>query len=201
MRLSSGPLAAAIGVVVLLQSARRARTHGVGTVEERVFRKFNRAPDAVHVPVWVVMQSGSLAAVFVVAGQLLLGRRARVAVVTAIAGTAVWGGVKLVKPLVGRGRPEHHLDGVLVRGQPQTGLGYPSGHSAVALTLALVATRDRSPVVRIAAMAVAGATGGARMYVGAHLPLDVAGGLAIGILSGRAVNAVVEPKPGHRNRS
>ena len=166
-----------------------ARTDGVSTIEERVFRTFNRAPDAIHVPVWAVMQSGSLAAVFVVAGQCVLRRRPRTAVTVAVAGTAVWGGVKLIKPAIGRGRPEHHLDGVLVRGQPQTGLGYPSGHSAVALTLALVAARDTNSTARVVAMAVAGATGGARMYVGAHLPLDIAGGLAIGMLSGRAINA------------
>jgi membrane-associated phospholipid phosphatase len=161
----------------------------VSAPEERVFRLFNDRSDKTDLAVWALMQSGSLAAVFAVSGELLRRGRRRAASATCVTGVAVWGGVKLVKPLVGRGRPAHHLEGVSVRGQAQTGLGYPSGHAAVALALALIATRESSPVVRATALAAAGFTGGARMYVGAHLPLDVAGGFAIGALCGRAANA------------
>ena len=156
-----------------------------------MFRLVNDATDRVRVPVWAIMQSGSLAAVFVVAGdQYRRGTKSN-AVASLIAGVLVWGGVKAIKPWVGRGRPERHLEEVSVRGSPQTGLGYPSGHAAVATTLALIATRDSSWAHRAAAIAVAGFTGGARMYAGAHLPLDVVGGTAIGVLCGRAANALL----------
>jgi membrane-associated phospholipid phosphatase len=181
-----------VAALALLESARRARTHEVGPTEERVFRTINKAPDGLHVPVWVVMQSGSLAAVYVVAGELLRRNRPRAASIAAIAGTAVWGGVKLVKPFIGRGRPAHHLDRVAVRGHAQSGIGYPSGHAAVALTLALIATHESSPTVVAAALTTAGVTGAARVYVGAHLPLDVVGGFAIGALAGRLASWVVE---------
>jgi undecaprenyl-diphosphatase len=164
----------------------------VTQAEERVFRLANGAPDIAHLPVWAVMQSGSLAAVFVVAAELARRRRPHRATAAVIVGTAVWGGVKAVKPIIGRGRPSRHLDRVAVRGPQQTGLGYPSGHAAVALTLALIATRDGTPLARVGAVCVAGFTGAARMYVGAHLPYDVAGGLAIGALSGRAANAALD---------
>jgi undecaprenyl-diphosphatase len=98
----------------------------------------------------------------------------------------VWAGVKAIKPLVGRGRPACHLDGVSIRGQQQSGLGYPSGHAAVATTLAIVAASRLSPGARLVAAALAATTGGARIYVGAHLPLDVVGGAAVGVLAGRA---------------
>lgn len=175
----------AVAAAAVLESARRARARKVSATEERVFRLFNDGPDRIHLPVWVVMQSGSLAAVFVVAGGILRRGRRRSAVLAAVTGTAVWGGIKAVKPLVGRGRPDDHLERVVVRGHPQTGLGYPSGHAAVSLTLALIATHDRRRAVRAAGIGVAGVTAGARMYVGAHLPLDVVGGLAIGALCGR----------------
>lgn len=184
-----GPL---VAVLVLLESGRRARALTVGRAEARLFRRFNGASDAIHLPVWALMQSGSLAAVFVVAGVLARAGRPRPAVVAAIAGTAVWGGVKLVKPFVGRGRPGHVLDDVTVRGQAQSGLGYPSGHAAVALTLALVLPSTAGLAGRVAALTFAGAVGGARMYVGAHLPLDVAGGLAIGALCGRGARSGLE---------
>ena len=184
-----GPVVAA---GILVGSARRARTREVSDAEEGAFRIFNDAPNFIHAPVWAVMQAGSLAAVGVVAGGLVRRGRPRVAMAAAISGMLVWGGVKAVKPAIGRGRPDRHLDRVTVRGQPQTGLGYPSGHAAVSLTLALISSRGRSPSVRTAALAVAAITGGARMYVGAHLPLDVVAGYAIGALCGQLTNVVVE---------
>ena len=176
--------------VVLTATALRARRQTVGPTEERIFRLFNAAPDAIHGPVWVVMQYGSLASVFVASGVLHRRGRTRDAVVTLATGVAVWAGVKLVKPTIGRGRPEAHLDGVRVRGHDQTGLGFPSGHTAVALTVALVSTLDASPFERAAALAAAATTAGARMYVGAHLPLDIAGGAAVGILASELAAAV-----------
>ena len=182
--------AVVIGSVALLKSARLARTHGVSAGEERIFRLANDFPDALHVPVWAVMQSGSLAAVFVVATDALRRREPVTAATALIAGSVVWGGVKAVKPKNGRGRPAHHLDSVSVRGQAQTGLGYPSGHAAVSLTLALVATRSMSPARRATAIAVSAFTGVSRMYVGAHLPQDLVGGYSLGLLSGLAANSV-----------
>ncbi len=181
----------ALAVASIIVSARRAHTHEVGPAEENVFRTFNDLSDKVHVPAWALMQSGSLAAVFVVAGHTLRRGRPLTAATTFVAGTLVWGGVKWVKPAIGRGRPEHHLDGVSVRGEAQTGLGYPSGHSAVALTLALASSASSRPATRKSAVAVAGVTGLARMYVGAHLPHDVVGGFGIGLLSGRAARCAL----------
>lgn len=188
MRRSRSLLPLAAAGAALFESARRARTHEVEETEERVFRAFNNLPDQIHAPVWAVMQSGSLAGVFVIAAETLRRGRPRAATTALIAGTAVWGGVKAAKPAIGRGRPAHHLDHVSVRGKDQTGLGYPSGHAAVALTLAVTATRDTGTATRVAAVSVAAFTGVARMYVGAHLPWDVAGGFAIGVLCGHAAN-------------
>lgn len=161
-------------------SAVRARTHAVSPAEERAFRLVNDAPDALYPLAWPVMQMGSLGAVFVTAAGVQRTEGRRRAMLVAGIGTAVWGGVKAVKPLVGRGRPAAHLDGVRVRGARQTGLGYPSGHAAVSLTLAHLA--PRSPLWRAVATLGAAITGSTRMYVGAHLPLDVVGGFAIGVL-------------------
>ena len=189
-QVSSLVVPAAAGAV-LCRSAWHARTNAVADTEERFFRRFNDAPEALHGPAWVIMQSGSLAGVFIAAAELARRRRPRTAAAAAIAGTAVWAGVKVIKPLVGRGRPQQHLDDVSVRGQPQTGLGYPSGHAAVALTLALIAQRATTVPSQAAAMTFAGTVGATRMYVGAHLPLDVAGGLAIGLLAGQVSRSVL----------
>jgi len=182
---------APVGAVALLaESSRRAKRHSVSPREERIFRAFNDAPDAIHVPAWAVMQAGSLAAVFVAAAELTRREQIREAATTFATGFVVWLGVKLVKPMIGRGRPHMHLDDVSVRGQAQTGLGFPSGHAAVSLTLALLATQDSSATVRAGALGVAATTAGARMYVGAHLPLDVVGGVAIGVLAVHAAEEI-----------
>ena len=152
-------------------------------------RAINHAPDGVYRPVYVVMQLGSLGG-GLAAGALLARRDRFTGIATMVAVTAAWGGSKLVKRSTGRGRPEAHLDEIVVRGAPQRGLGFPSGHAGVATVVALMA----APVLpRAAALAVAGTaitTLVARVYVGAHLPLDVAGGAAMGLVFGCAAREV-----------
>ena len=181
-----------LAAAVFTASAVGARSRRVSLAEERTFRSVNDAPDALHLVVWPVMQMGSLGSVFVTAE--ILRRRhpnPRSAMVVAAAGTAVWGGIKLVKPLVGRGRPDALLSDVRVRGPAQTGLGYPSGHAAVSVTLGILATR--SPGARAVALSAAVLTGLSRIYVGAHLPLDVLGGFAAGCVVGLATDQTMTP--------
>jgi undecaprenyl-diphosphatase len=181
--MSTRRIACLVGAAtVLALTARLARTRRVDHSEERAFRAVNNAPAWLHVPVWGVMQAGSLGAVFVVAAAVRSTRNGAATRVL-LAGTAAWFGAKLAKPLVGRGRPEDYLDDVIIRGSVQSGLGFPSGHAAVATTLALAATSPSSPA-RVGALVGALATGVARLYVGAHLPLDVVGGLAAGVIIG-----------------
>jgi membrane-associated phospholipid phosphatase len=173
-----------VALFVLMSTARDARAGGVSPREEHVFRSVNDLPNALHGPLWAVMQSGSLAAVFAASGAQARRQPIARTITVLVTGVAVWAGVKAVKPLVGRGRPAAELGHVTIRGEKQSGLGYPSGHAAVVATLALALAHDRGVTARACAVGVATLTGGARMYVGAHLPLDVAGGLAIGVLGG-----------------
>jgi len=130
-----------------------ARRPDVTDAEERVMRSVNQGPDVVYRPVYVVMQLGSLGG-GLAAGALLARRDRRTGIATMLAVTAAWGGSKLVKRSTGRGRPEAHLDEIVIRGAPQRGLGFPSGHAGVATVVALTAA---SVLPRPAAVAVAGA--------------------------------------------
>jgi undecaprenyl-diphosphatase len=169
------------------------RSQRVSPQEESAFRAINDLPDAVFPPVYVVMQCGNLAAVFVTGAiEAATGHRRR-AVVTVAAGTGVWGACKLVKPLIGRGRPSAELDNVHERGPVERGLGFPSGHTAVATTLAVLLAPTLPRPLRLVPYVIAACVGGARIYVGAHLPLDVVGGAAIGFATGSVARKLSSP--------
>src|SRR5205814_295598 len=84
---------------------------------------------------------------------------------------------KVVKRVVRRGRPAQLVDGTRVRGKEATGLGYLSGHAAVAASLMLAVASAVPRKSRLCAAAAA-SVGVACMYVGAQLPLDVGSVLA-----------------------
>lgn len=179
-----------LSTAVLVASTVAARSRLVHPAEDRTFRAANGLPDGLALPTMAVMQAGSLPAVFAAAVIAHRLDRPRLAGITAVAGTAVWGGCKVMKRWVGRGRPTDHLDDVRLRGAAASGLGFPSGHAAVAALLATLLAPEVAPPLRGALVAAAAATAAARVYVGAHLPLDSVGGAALGIAAGTAVRAI-----------
>ncbi|MGB5534243.1 MAG: phosphatase PAP2 family protein, partial [Acidimicrobiia bacterium] len=62
--------------------------------------------------------------------------------------------------------------------------------AAVASTLATVIGRGRSPVAIVGLQMFGLIVGVTRIYAGAHLPLDVVGGAALGLLVGEATNSI-----------
>lgn len=73
-------------------------------------------------------------------------------------------------------------------------LGYPSGHAAVSAALTVVVAAHLSKRWAIAALGLGLAVIFGRMYVGAHLPLDVVGGAALGTVVGSIVNLLIRPR-------
>ncbi len=100
---------------------------------------------------------------------------------------ATWLGSKAVKPFVGRGWPATEVDVARVLDSEQAGLGYPSGHAGVVLAMVAAAAPPLPWVLRPALWLAALGIGGTRVYVSAHLPLDIAGGIAPGIGTERGV--------------
>ena len=180
-----------------LTFAQLARRGKVSAGEEAAFRAFNDMSPALRIPIWTGMQAGSLAAVGV-ASAAAWPKDRRTSATLAGAGTAAWALAKLTKRFVRRGRPAQHLEDVQIHGSAQRGLGFPSGHSAVATTLALVASPVLPPAARRAAWVGVGVVAAGRQYVGAHLPFDIVGGFALGVMcgtAGRAASRSVGKKP------
>jgi undecaprenyl-diphosphatase len=166
---------------------------GVAPAESAVFGLVNGLPDALYVVIWPFMQFGVFVTIPILIVLALAVRRVRLAAALAIGGIGVYLLAKVAKGWVDRGRPGALLPDVTGgRETFATGsLGFPSGHAAVAgavcaILIPYLPARLRwTPVVLLAIVLVG------RLYVGAHLPLDLIGGAALGIAAGSAANLIV----------
>ena len=70
-------------------------------------------------------------------------------------------------------------------------LGYPSGHAAVAFAITIILLAYVRRPWQIAAIVLAIVVVTVRMYVAAHLPLDLIGGAALGVMVASAVNLLL----------
>jgi glycosyltransferase 2 family protein len=178
-------------IAVLLLSVKLVNRNHIDELEIDAFRLVNDLPGVLYPLVWPVMQLGNVLAVPVVAVAAALSRRYRLAVNLALAGFGCYFLAILVKGLVHRGRPSQYLPGVTVHGPPATGLGFISGHAAVAVGLASVASPYLGRRARRVVWALAVAVCLSRLYVGVHLPLDVIGGAAVGWAVGATVHLLL----------
>ena len=179
------------GLAILLVCTATVRPDDVGTLETDQFRLVNDLPDALFPAFWVVMQAGNVLAVGVVAAVVAATRRFWLAANLAITGIGVWLAARWIKDQVGRGRPADLLSDVHLRGHHDSGLGFVSGHAAVAVAIATMIVPYLGRRARWVAVAVAVGVCLSRMYVGAHLPLDVVGGAALGWAAGSLVHLLL----------
>ena len=186
---------AAIGAGVLAVGGLLARAP-LHSAEIRGFRTANQLPDRLFRPVWMGMQYGTFGTVPALAAVMALRRRPRTATAVALGGTAAWLLAKLVKPWVGRARPGAILPRVNHRGQEEGDLGFPSGHAAVSAALSAALWPTASPAVRAVCGGLSAIVAFARVYVGAHLPLDVLGGAGLGVAVGSAAKMAVRQRSG-----
>ncbi|MFP3899476.1 MAG: phosphatase PAP2 family protein, partial [Acidimicrobiia bacterium] len=146
-----------------------------------------RLPDAIGYPLRGVMQLGTTPAALA-AGLVVwfVVERWRPALTVTAAGLLASLVATRAKLLVDRDRPS----GVRIREAHDT-LGFPSGHTAVAVALAVAVAALLPRRWRLVAYGAGALVGVARMHVGVHFPLDVVGGALIGVAAGLGVRAVV----------
>jgi undecaprenyl-diphosphatase len=177
-----------LGIALLGVSALFARQRKVDPVERDAFRFINRLPREISGPVQIIMQAGALGATYATAGLALIAGHRRMARDLAASGTLAWLGAKGVKAVVARERPAKLLQDVQVHGAEATGLGFPSGHAAVSAALATAAGPYLPDWARPIAWIVASVVALSRIYVGAHLPVDIVGGAPLGVAAASGVH-------------
>jgi membrane-associated phospholipid phosphatase len=176
---------AAAGLLLTVLSSLVAHGGRVPGWERAVFRAINGLPGWLHRPMWLVQLLGVIVVPLLVAAGAALWRRWRLALaLVLLAPLKLYVELDLLKHLIERGRPGQNEPGAILRGVPPAGLSFPSGHAIVAFGIAvLLAPYLRGPW-RVAVFALAALVGVARIYLGAHNPLDVVAGAGAGMLLG-----------------
>ena len=176
------------GLVVLGIGFLLTQQGELSAIERDAFRFVNDLPGLVLPAVWAVMQLGNVVAVPVLASVAAMFRRFRAARDLLVSGLLAYVAADLVKSIVGRERPGGLPVGAVLHEGTIGGIGFVSGHSAVAAALATAAAPYLGRRGRRVAWTLAWTVALARVYVGAHLPLDILGGLALGWAIGSAVH-------------
>lgn len=194
-----------ISVAVVAASA-LAASRAVSGAERAVFEVLNGMPDVVAAPFVALQILGAIELVGFVA--LVVGAiwTWRAGVAAAIAALGARGAAEVLKALVDRPRPAGvwppgaggHRRGMTLelRVHDPGGAGFPSGHAAVVFAIAAVVATLVPRPWRWAPFAVAAVAALGRVVGGVHLPLDVVGGGALGLLAG-ALAAPMASREGH----
>ena len=164
----------------------------VGSIERAVFRAVNGLPDWLYGPMLLFQYLGVLAMPLVVAVGALAFRRWRLAAALVLVVPLKLALERVVKLLVQRERPGTTVADAVLRGVHPGGLSFVSGHAiitfAIAGLLGLVLPRRWG----IVAFMLASLNAVARVYLGAHNPLDVVGGAAIGLAIAAGLDLVFD---------
>ncbi len=185
-------IAALAGAAVLAACGIVVSNGEVGPAELSFFHAVNGLPNLLSPVMRGSQLLGVLAAGPVAAAVAALLRRWRLAAAALLVTAAKLLGERVVWHVVQRSRPGTTISDAIVRGDtPAVGASFVSGHVVLLSGLAWVVTPYLRGRWRVVPWLVVLLVAFARMYLGAHAPLDVVGGVGLGVAIGGLVNLAV----------
>jgi membrane-associated phospholipid phosphatase len=179
------------GLLVLVLAGLGAADGEVDGWEQAVFHAINGLPASLEPVMRVVELLGVLVvgpAVAVVAFGL---RKPRLAAAALLVTVAKLGLERVVKMAVERQRPATSTPEAIARGVPIRGLAFVSGHAVLVGALAGIISPHLRGGWKAVPWSVLVLVCFARVYLGAHNPLDVAGGAGLGLAIAGGANLLV----------
>lgn len=186
----------AVGGVIVVVLCSIVALDGVPEWERSIFEAINGLPDALKPVLYPFQLVGVVVVPLGIAliAFLLKWRRAALALVLLVPIKLILE-LKVIKVLVERERPAASIcNGDLTCGNfrdvPLAGGSFPSGHAIIAGGMLIILWPYLTKPWRIAALVIAIGICVARVYLGAHNPLDVVCGFAAGVAVGGILNLI-----------
>jgi membrane-associated phospholipid phosphatase len=185
-----------VGLVILGLGLVVVRDGTVPGWERSVFRAVNDLPEFLYRPLWPFQQLGALLIGPLVALIAVLFRRYRLAIALLIATAAKLVFERLVKVVSSRQRPGTSIGSdVHLRGDVSAvGESFVSGHAVLIAAIAGLVTPYLPGRWKMVPWVVVGLVMVTRVYVGAHNPVDVVCGAALGLAIAGLLNLFLGPR-------
>jgi undecaprenyl-diphosphatase len=180
------------GIAVLGAGMVAVRNGNVTGFERSVFRAVNDLPGVLYPVLWPFQQLGTIVIGPIAAIIAAILRKFRLAAALVVATILKLGLERAVKKVVTRERPGTSIGRTVhLRGNVSLhGESFVSGHAVLVTAIACLVVPYLRGRWKLVPWAVVGVVLVTRVYVGAHNPLDVICGAALGLAIGGCLNLV-----------
>lgn len=172
-----------IALSIFIISVIASRDKEIANWEIVIFNFVYTLPSYLYLPFFLVTQTGSIFMLGFLSVMYVLKQRYHVVIRLLMSGTLAYTLSGVAKDLWGRVRPTEYLVDIVNLDYVVRGMGFPSGHVALATALALTVGHYLPRKYHWAVGVWIIGVGLSRMYLGIHFPVDIIGGFAIGWFS------------------